>query len=394
MGTTQTNTEYKKTIAVTNYDGSTISGLTSSNFSISYTKDNIAYTDSITDNITEVGSTSNYTITTTFPSTGFWVVKVDVSNSTEIFETHRFNVNVSDISGDSIYTSSLANTVAMTQNVGGLSSGTTVGTLSNGTRTVSQVLDSLLFPTAYPTYTQPSCNLSDNVANLQTVGSSINITLNTTANRGTINTSWDPGSQGAFAGVVTNASVSGPGGPYTPLVNSATDIDDISITGHIVTEGSNSWTLTVTFDDGVDPLDSTGEVVAGAAYVSATKSNSTSFEGVYPIILGTSANLFTNRALVSHSANNIQLSQPYDETTTIRHRIKIPTDMINSRAVTMQIWNSVASIYESLNASEFTVSSDTVTIEGLPVGYTVYTKAGSIGGGDVSGQPIYRVRFG
>jgi hypothetical protein len=39
------------------------------------------------------------------------------------------------------------------------------------------------------------------------------------------------------------------------------------------------------------------------------------------------------------------------------------------------------------------VSSISVTIEGNSVGYKLYTKTGAPGGGDVSGNPLYRIKF-
>lgn len=395
MGSTRSNVAYKEVLTVYNFDRETpVTGLTSSDFSFSYLKDGSSFTDAVTTSVTEL-TNGRYDVSITLTQTGFWAVFIEISISSVVVETHQLNINVTDTSGDAVYTSALPGSVAMTQTIGGLSAGTTVSTLSNGTKTVSQVLDSLLFPTAYPTYTQPSCSLSDNVSNLQVVGSSVNITLTTTASRGTINTSWDPGSQGAFAGSVTAAYYShnsvntnlsvGPG---------ATDVDNAQINGHTVTLGTNSWTLTVTFAAGLDPLDSAGNVVAGAAFAGGTKSNSTSFEGVLPIKLGTSAGGFTDRSLVSHSSNNIQCSQNYNETSSVRHRIRISDAMINSRAVTFQQWNPVSSSYADLASSEFTATSVSESVEGVPVGYTMYTKAGSLGGGDVGGQPIYRVRFG
>lgn len=392
MGMIQSNSVYKETISVFRYDGEDpLTGLASSAFSFSFLLNSASYTDSITTAISEIGSTGRYEASITFPSVGFWSVFIDITHNSGIIETHQLNVHVEDVSGDSIYSSSLAGSIAMTQNVGGLPSGTTVSSLSNGTKTVSQVLDQLLFPTAHPTVTNPSCSLGDNVANLQTVGASINITLSSSANRGSINTPWDPGSQGFFAGAVIGATITGPGGPYSPGVS----LSNIQISGHTVTLGSNSWTLTVTFDDGPDPLDSTGAVSTEvSSYSSGNKSNSTSFEGVYPIIVGNSAGGFTNRALTSHSSNNIQISQPYDETASIRHRIKIPNTMINSRSVTFQQWNPVSESYANLASSEFSSSAVSETVEGLLVGYTMYTKASAVGGGDVGSQPLYRVRFG
>lgn len=396
MGMIQSNTVYKETVSVFSYDKETpLTGLASSAFSFSFLLNSSTYSSSVTTDVTEIGTTGRYEVSITFPSVGFWATFIDVTFNSEIIETHQINTHVEDVSGDSVYSSSLPGSVAMTQTIGGLPSGTTVSSLSDGTKTVSQVLDTLLFPTAYPTYTQPSCSLTDNVANLQIAGASINITLNTTANRGTINTSWDPGSQGAFAGAVTAARYShnsvntdinvGPG---------STDIDNVQINGHTVALGSNSWTLTVTFAAGLDPLDSAGNIVAGAAFAGGSKSNSTSFEGVFPIKLGTDSGGFTDRSLVSHNANNIQCSQNYNETAAIRHRIKISNAMINSRTVTFQQWNPVSSSYSDLASSEFSSSSVTENVQGGSVGYTLFTKAGSTGGGDVDGQPLYRVRFG
>lgn len=390
MGTTGSNVAYKEVISAFNFDGETpLTGLTASDFSFAFIKDGSTYSSSVTTGVTDLGS-GRYDISITFPSEGFWAALVEISVSSVLVETHQINVNVRDTSGDAVYSSSLAQSITMTQTVGGIASGTAVSSLSNGAKTVSQVLDQLLFPTAHPTTSNPSCSLGDNVANLHTVGSSIDITLSSSANRGTINTPWDPGSQGAFAGAVTGATIAGPGGPYTPGVS----LSSVSVSGHVVTLGSNSWTLTVTFANGVDPLDSTGAVSTEvSSYSSGNKSNSTSFEGVYPIILGTSADAFANRSLVSHNANNIQLSQAYDETSSVRHRIKISNAMINSRAVTFQQWNPVSSAYADLGSGDFISSSVTETVEGIPVGYTMYTKAGALGGGDVGGQAIYRVRF-
>lgn len=290
------------------------------------------------------------------------------------------------------YESNLASDLQMTEDIGGLDAGTTVASLTG--QTFSQLFDSLLFPTVYPIVgSNNSTNLSDNVSNLQVIGDSINITLNTTANLGTI--SLNGVTQGPYAGPVTAASITG-SSSHTPSVGPGdTDIDNVSITGHTVTIGSNSWTLTTTFSQGPMPLDSTGADYPAIRYAGGTRTNSTSFEGVYPIKLGLSSGSgdYEDRALVSHSANNIQASQDYSETASIRHRIAISDAQINGRSVTMQQWNPVAGAYADLAASEFATSSTTFTVEGNSVNYTVFTKDSAPGGGDVSGQPLYRITF-
>jgi len=298
------------------------------------------------------------------------------------------------LGGDNIYTSNLADSIAMTEDVGGMPSGTAVSDLTN-VKTYDQLFDTILFPTSYPTAGQPSTSLSDNVSNLQTIGATIDMILNTTANLGNI--SLNGVSQGQYAGNVIAASINGESGNYTLGVGpQGNAIDNQEVNNFVVQIGSNSWTLTTTFDNGPMPLDSTGADYPSLQYSSGTKTNSTSFEGVYPIKLGTSLsnNDFENRALISHGASLTQLtcSQPYNEGT-VRHRIGISDAMIAGRTVGFQQYNPVSGSYADLDASEFTNAPQTFTIEGSAVNYTVYTKASPAGGGDVNGLPLYRIKF-
>ena len=295
--------------------------------------------------------------------------------------------------GDNIYNSNLAGTIAMTEDVGGMEAGTLVSDLS-GSQTYDQLFDTILFPTAYPTASQPSTSLTDDVANLQVIGDTIDINLNTTASLGSI--SLNGANQGPYAGPVTAASISGETSYTLNVGPGDTDIDNQLISGYLVNVGFNTWTLTTTFDNGPMPLDSTGADYPSLQYTSGTKTNSTQFEGVYPIQLGTAAGntSWVERALVSHTANNITCSQGYDEVDGgVRHRIAISDMQIAGRTVGFQQWNPVAGAYADLDASEFTSSAAVFTIMGMAVNYTVFTKASAPGGGDPCGTPIYRIKF-
>ena len=298
--------------------------------------------------------------------------------------------------GDNNYTSNLADGITMTEDVGGMPSGTAVSDLTD-IKTYDQLFDTILFPTSYPTASQPSTSLSDNVSNLQTIGATIDMILNTTANLGNI--SLNGVSQGQYAGNVIAASITGESGTYTlgfgPQGNA---IDNQPVNNFVVQIGTNSWTLTTTFDNGPMPLDSTGADYPSLQYSSGTKTNSTSFEGVYPIKLGLESgnNNFENRALLSHTAslNQLTCSQDYPEVGGgIRHRIGISDAMIAGRTVGFQQYNPVSGSYADLDASEFTSAQTQFTIEGAAVNYTVYTKASPAGGGDVNGLPLYRIKF-
>jgi len=318
----------------------------------------------------------------------------DVSTISANWENTYTTVQSNSASWSDEYISNLASNIAMTEDVGGLDTGTTVASLTG--QSFSQLFDSLLFPTVNPVVgSNNSTGLSDNVSSLQTIGATINVTLNTTASLGTI--TLNGATQGDYAGAVTAASIAGPNSTsYNPSVGSGdTDIDNVSVTNHVVTEGTNQWTMTTTFGQGPMPVDSAGNDFSSIRFAGGTRSASSSFEGVYPIKLGASSGSgnFDDRALTSHSSNNIETSQNFTETASIRHRIAIPDDMIDAKTVGFQQWNTVSSSYSDIDISNFTATSTTFTVEGNTVNYTLYTKTGPPGGGDVSGQPIYRIKF-
>ncbi len=92
--------------------------------------------------------------------------------------------------------------------------------------------------------------------------------------------------------------------------------------------------------------------------------------------------------------NGIQCNQNYNETATIRHRIELPTDMVNGR--TIQVWEFREDVeeYQLPNVDTWTETTVTrnidagggVTVPG--VSYTRLTKNGQI-----TGPVNYRVVF-
>lgn len=89
--------------------------------------------------------------------------------------------------GDKYVSTITDTTLKMPNAVGGISAGTTVATLNN--KTVNQLLDDLLFPTIYPTFTAPSASISfSNYTGTQEVGAAGPTSTNftTTYNAGQI----------------------------------------------------------------------------------------------------------------------------------------------------------------------------------------------------------------
>jgi hypothetical protein len=291
-----------------------------------------------------------------------------------------------EFGGDNIYSSNLAGTLSMTEDVGGMPSGTLVSDLTE-IKTYDQLFDTILFPTSYPTASGPSVGLSG-ASGLKIIGSTFAGTLTTTANQGSI--TLNGVNQGVRSGDVTAANIAGPGGPYTLGVTAPNGIDDQAIAGHTVTEGSNSWTLTATFAQGPMPLDSTGADYPSVRYNGGDKTNSASFEGVYPIFLGNVGGNFDQASLISHGANypNIQTDQAYAEVNgSLHHRISIPDDMIDGRTIEVWQYSTVSTQYAEATAA-WVVSSETRTIESNTVNYTLLSKTGSAGGSN-----LYRIKF-
>ena len=284
--------------------------------------------------------------------------------------------------GGGLYNSALDSTIAMTQTIGGLPAGTTVSDLDGDT--ISSVLDSLLFPTAPPTFSQPFVTLTG-TSGLKVVGSDNTFTLVTTANQGTLSNPSGP-----LAGDVTAASISGPQG-ITLGVSAPNGIDDLTISNYTAVLGSNAWTLTATFAQGPMPLDSTNSQYPSAQFPGTPdKTSGVSFEGVYPYFLGTSAgeDQFTERALISFGSNNVECLQNYAEDSgatgnpVLNHRILVPVAR-SAGAITIQVFNpngSGAAAWPDNTAFWTEGAQVQRTVENQPVDYRVFTKDGSSGG--------------
>ena len=280
------------------------------------------------------------------------------------------------------YNSALDSTIAMTQTIGGLSAGTTVADLDGDT--ISSVLDSLLFPTAPPTFSQPYVQLAG-TSGLKVVGSNNSFTLVTTANQGTLSNPSGP-----LAGDVTAASISGPQG-ITLGVSAPNGIDDLPISNYTAILGTNAWTLTATFAIGPMPLDSTNSQYSSAQWLGTPdKTSGVSFEGVYPYFLGTSAgeDQFTERDLISFGSNNVECLQNYAEDSgatgnpVLNHRILVP-EARSTGAITIQVFNpngSGAAAWPDNTAFWTEGAVVQRTVENQQVDYRVFTKDGSSGG--------------
>ena len=295
------------------------------------------------------------------------------------------------------YTSALADTSTNVPTaVGGFKTSDTVAGLNNLTQ--NQMWDKLLFPTVNPVGSGVSVTLNDPYG-LVEAQSVITMSLITSANDGTLSNPSGPWSGPINAAVIDDISAGGATITQQVLTVSGTDtISDLSYPNYSVVLGENKFRLTGSFDQGIMPVDSTGADYPGARFNAQDKTNTTDFEGVYPIKLGDASGNgnFVNRGLVSHGANNINCSQVWDEPAdgSIRHRIAISNAMIAGRSIMIQQWNDVGGQYADVNmATEWTESSTQYNIEGNSINYTLFTKLSAPGGGDVGNNELYNIKF-
>ena len=173
-------------------------------------------------------------------------------------------------------------------------------TVSAGT-TLQDLVERLLLTTYNPTFVDPTFSLSEGVnPNSQEVGDTINVPLTFNFNRGAIkgdlvSGTWDVNATQDFrAGDSTSYTIDGnaqPGNAYT-------------VSNHTVTLGSNTFSGTVAYGQGPQPLDSNGSNYDSPLSGGTSPSRSTSFNGYYPYFYGTSNSYISNPSDVATLIGN------------------------------------------------------------------------------------------
>ena len=285
---------------------------------------------------------------------------------------------------DGIYDPVVDDTTVMPSDVGGIDANTTAGDLAG--LSMNQMWDKLLFPTVNPTGSGAFANLTESY-NLLEAQSLINMNLTPTAGRGTLT---NP--SGNWAGNINDAYITdiSSGGATISQQNLTTSppstINALTYQNYPVVLGENKFKLWVSFDQGPMPKDSTGADYPGVRYNLANnpKTNTTEFEGVFPIYLGKADGTFEKRGLVSQGANNITCQQNYGENsgTGLWHRIAVPQAMVTGGDITIQYDAGQLGYQASYPGSAWVKTSTTFDVHAnaLAVPYFLYTKGFPQGG--------------
>lgn len=276
------------------------------------------------------------------------------------------------------YKSALADDIATVEALGGIPAGTTVADLKK--KTISQVLDELIFPTVYPTFQAPTASLSlkststtPTLQEIGTTGASVPTaaSFNTGFNQGKIMIAGVEKQKraGALKSSESFIYIGDPSNKTFP-----TEIPDGSIT----------YKYRAAYEAGPQPLDSKGNNYQTPLAAGTVDSAAVTVTGVYPY--------FTNKANVAAFAK-----LPLTTSTTLsdllfvaegpnKHAFKIPAAYTLTK---VEMLNTLSGKYEDFGVSKWTKTTENIEVQGKQVSYAVYTRNDS----GFNGEATFKITF-
>lgn len=229
-----------------------------------------------------------------------YITEPSFTGETQIVSKGYVDGLIQDVTGGTlIYDGSTPASVA----VGGI----IVGYQLTG-KTANQILENLLVPTLNPTLTAPSISsFTQNLTATQEIGVSVTPTFTTNFSRGSINPQYTSASP-FRSGTPTKYEYSGNGNLRT-VTSSSTSNASAATGATTLIEGSNTWSVYVKFDAGVQPKNSAGGNFSTPLASGSTSTSNVSITGRFLRFFGPTAsnptNSATTRALPS---NELQTS--------------------------------------------------------------------------------------
>ena len=161
-------------------------------------------------------------------------------------------------------------------------------------KSFQEMMDLMLYPTLFPTLSNPqqqSFTLSPNgfreIGEVFSIGA---ITLTSTFNRGSINPAY--GTNGFRSGLPNAYIYTGGGSITSPQSSTSLSNNTSNTVNYTVVSGYNNWTSAISYDQGPQPLDSTGNNFNTPLPAGTTSSITRSIRGVYPTF-ATTVNIST-----------------------------------------------------------------------------------------------------
>jgi hypothetical protein len=232
-----------------------------------------------------------------------------------------------------------------------------------------------LFPELFPTLTAPSDSFVLTESGFHEIGESI-ATLHFLAsfNRGSISPAY--GTNGFRSGLPNTYNYTGTGLPATQASVALTDSQTVSTYAVIV--GSKSWTETVSYDAGQQPLSSRGNNYSTPLAAGTTSGHTVSITGVYPYY-GTTAVIttYTKQALAAMNSTYVETDMVAENGLGDKQTADFP---VTWSAITgVQVFNPISSTWDWIGGTKanslltFDVTSVSHTIQGNSINYNRYT---------------------
>ena len=258
--------------------------------------------------------------------------------------------------------------LAMPNAVGGIAKGTKISALEG--KTYDEMFDDLLFPTVNPTFTAPSASIKWNgYSSIQEVGATgpaeSNFTTSYSAGQITLNGVKQANRGGAQ--ITANSFI---------YVNS--DANNKTLPSK-VTLGNTTFKYRAAFEEGPQPKNNKGGDYDSPLAASTVDSLAVTLNGTYPWYASTvgvtASNPVAKQSLVSWNATAGAMYTgdagfTLEASGTVPQVIKVP----NSRTITnMEMYDTGAEKWKAVSMSVWTTSTETISVNGTDVTYTVYT---------------------
>ena len=268
------------------------------------------------------------------------------------------------INNNLYYQSDLSDDLATLEEHGGLPTGTTVADLKQ--MTLSEIFDEILFPTIYPTYTNPSASLrltsTSTTPTIQEVGT----TGNSVPTISSFTTGYNPGAINILSTKQANRGGALDEEQSFIYINGSASNTTFPTT---IPDGNITYRYRAYYAQGPQPKDSKGNDYGTPLAAGHVDSSTVTVYGVYPY--------FTNKANITTFAK-----LPLTTSTTLsgqvfvaegpnKHAFKLPAKY---KLTKVEMLNTLSGKYENFGTDRWTVTTENINVQGHDIQYNVYTR--------------------
>lgn len=217
-------------------------------------------------------------------------------------------------------------------------------------KSIQEIFDLLLYPQLFPTFTNPVASLAS-ISTPQEIGAVVTISLNASFNRGLIIPDYNgtfPYSNAPRSGLPVSYTYSGPSANTTPQ-NSTSLTNTQTINNYQIAVDSQTWSVTVQYSEGSQPVDSKGNDYDSPLPAGSTSIVSRTVNGVYPVYATTSSiTTLTKQPIVNKNTSPYTVSLVSEDSNN-RHTVEFPGNWSNVTGI--KYYNPINQAFEFFGGS-------------------------------------------